>query len=393
MPAPIEDDWSDSDDEIATGVETNVLLGIPDGSVETETDIEDAAVSRIGGLPAFLPSREPPFSSSQCKVCSNPMELLVQVWCPFEDSPMDRALYMWGCARSSCQRQAGSIRAWRGLRYNATYAAKLEKKRAQKQARQKAASPPKIHAGSQPMQSVAAPMAFGFGDQIFGKPTSDTPNQSPLEQDDDHSDADGDDSSASEDSLLTALASATLRDSIWTVAPSYPAIYLSTMPEYIPQPAKSPKILANAGIEDTVEDDGKTSNGATWALEAFENSLEVDNVFDRFTSRVSHTGEQCFRYELKGMPLPFASDEVFESLFPAPPQNLLPVTRANHKIVPAKSKAVQDALKRSKEPGSRGMEWGTCMVFSCENDCCLGDGGKDAKESWREEHVLVQWDE
>ena len=131
MPVSTEDDWSDSDEEIGAGMETNILLGVPEGRVETDADIKDAAVSRIGGLPvralslsivrttcrcgfncipffkAFLPSREPPFSSSQCKVCSDPMELLLQVWCPFEDSPMDRALYVWGCARSSCQRQAG----------------------------------------------------------------------------------------------------------------------------------------------------------------------------------------------------------------------------------------------------------------------------------------------
>lgn len=83
------------------------------------------------------------------------MELLVQLWCPFEESVMDRALYIFGCARSECQHKAGryilstiiiislihpiclhpvlSIRAFRGLRYNASYAAKLEKKRARQQ--------------------------------------------------------------------------------------------------------------------------------------------------------------------------------------------------------------------------------------------------------------------
>ena len=150
-------------------------------------------------------------------------------------------------------------------------------------------------------------------------------------------------------------------------------------------------------------------------------------------------------YELKGIPLPFASDKVFELLFPAATQTPLPVTKADFKVVqPTKHsystasipacpcckssrvfecqlmpnlinvlrdsvddkrldarkltdeqriKAVQDALKRSKEPGSRGMEWGTCMVFSCENDCCLDDRGQDDTECWREEYVLVQWDE
>jgi len=45
-------DWSDSDEEdYFTGIETNVLLGIPDGNIGNENDIIDAAVSRIGGLP------------------------------------------------------------------------------------------------------------------------------------------------------------------------------------------------------------------------------------------------------------------------------------------------------------------------------------------------------
>jgi pre-rRNA-processing protein TSR4 len=39
----------------------------------------------------------------------------------------------------------------------------------------------------------------------------------------------------------------------------------------------------------------------------------------------------------------------------------------------------------------RGMEWGTCLIFSCEKDCCLEDG-KEAQEVWREEVVYIQWD-
>jgi pre-rRNA-processing protein TSR4 len=47
-----EDDWSDSDQEELSDVETPVLLGVPDGPIEVEADdMFDAAVSRIGGLP------------------------------------------------------------------------------------------------------------------------------------------------------------------------------------------------------------------------------------------------------------------------------------------------------------------------------------------------------
>ncbi len=121
-----EDDWSDSDEEVVSDEETSVLLGVPDGPITASSDLTDAAVSRIGGLPvrypmhvpsitmltwfiskAFLVSPDPSLSSSQCKICSKPMELLVQMWCPFEDSPMDRALYIWGCATAACQKKDG----------------------------------------------------------------------------------------------------------------------------------------------------------------------------------------------------------------------------------------------------------------------------------------------
>jgi len=48
---PQDDDWSDSDQEELSDVETSVLLGVPDGPIDVQSDLIDAAVSRIGGLP------------------------------------------------------------------------------------------------------------------------------------------------------------------------------------------------------------------------------------------------------------------------------------------------------------------------------------------------------
>lgn len=42
-----------------------------------------------------------------------------------------------------------------------------------------------------------------------------------------------------------------------------------------------------------------------------------------------------------------------------------------------------------KAQDDEGMEWGTCMVFSCLSNCCK-DG---EKYGWFEEEVLVQWEE
>ncbi|KAF5393794.1 hypothetical protein D9757_000383 [Collybiopsis confluens] len=476
MAPPVEEeDWSDSDEDIGSEVETSVLLGVPDGPITSGSELADAAVSRIGGHPvrvistnAFLPATEPPISSSQCQNCSFPMELLVQMWCPFENSPMDRALYVWGCANPGCQRKDGSVRAWRGLRYNDKYAAKLEAKIARKREQEEAmrraaeqADKAKQAAQSNPfsMKSTsAASNPFGLGAQIFGGakvPTS-TENSNEIEEDqafenqeEDDTESDAESSSSSE-SLLTAMTRTTLDESPWKASPAYmPSLYLSTASEYLPPKPKSKMIPPGAQISDPAADERGRGGGKdiSWAFEPYENSLEVDQVFERFTKRVEYEGEQCIRYELNGTPLPFSSDKIFQSLFPTPITDPLPVIKPDFKVVipprrvyspysspssprllspcpickgkrifecqlmpnlinilrdssnksESKKKmsdeerhaAVQKMLKGGTE---KGMEWGTCMVFSCENDCRVDADGKELKNVWREEHVLVQWD-
>ncbi|ESK97714.1 hypothetical protein Moror_17421 [Moniliophthora roreri MCA 2997] len=443
MSGSIEEDWSDSDEEEYSDVETLVNLGLPDGPLEAKSDACDAAVSRIGGHPAFLPSKEPLITCSQCKNCSYPMELLVQMYCPFEDSPMDRALYIWGCARSECQGKAGSVRAWRGLRYNEEYAKKLEKKLARKrereEAKRKAEEAEKAKAAAKSsnpfsMKGSTAPNnnnPFGLGAQIFGSQPTTTKEDEPESEDSDDDESDND-SVSSEESLITAMASTSITESPWKAAPTYPSLYLSTASEHLPAQSK-PK----AKISE-IDDDGKDTDIATWASEAYENSLEVDHVFDRFSKRVAFEGEQCVRYELDGIPLPFASDAILDKLFPAPPSPTLPVTKPEFKVIPPKPKRTykpdgaipacedckgprvfecqlmpnlinvlrEEAAEKTKNmtiltdeerrkhiqrvlkggSGERGMTWGTCMVFSCKNDCCEG------KEGWKEEVVLIQWD-
>ena len=51
-------------------------------------------------------------------------------------------------------------------------------------------------------------------------------------------------------------------------------------------------------------------------------------------------------------------------------------------------KEVEKALKGEGGVEHSGMEWGTCMVFACEKDCC----GDNEKSVWREEVALTQWE-
>lgn len=147
------------------------------------------------------------------------------------------------------------------------------------------------------------------------------------------------------------------------------------------------------------------------------------------------------RYELGGIPLPFASDDVFDKLFPKPLAPNMPVTKPDSMVTPPakrtynpssisscphckgervfecqlmpnlinilrnknmlgptkpqtdeeRRKEVEAMLKGGNSVELTGMSWGTCLVFSCEKDCCE-ENGMPLKNCWREELVLVQWD-
>ncbi|KAF8627680.1 hypothetical protein AX15_004299 [Amanita polypyramis BW_CC] len=389
-----QETWSDSDDEGQPDIETSVLLGVPDGAIDVATDLTDAAVSRIGGRPTFLPSREPPITSSHCKVCDRPMELLVQIWCPFEGSPMDRALYIWGCARPGCQKKQGSVRAWRGLRYNEKYAVMLKKKLEQKQDKEKSRAAALLEAEKKKELSKINPFSanamstpvIGLGMHIFGSEEA----RSTIGHDEED---DGEESDESEESLLTAMTKTAISDSPWQSAPEYKPVYLSTVPEYLPPPSKS-KLPTGAQVESE-----EARGDFSWMSEKYENSLEIDPVFERFTRRVAAEGEQCIRYELNGVPLPFASDAVYRKLFPLATSESSPVTKGV--MQSAKGTYDPSGVSGCEKCGSKrvfecqlmpnvmnvverkedGMEWGTCLVFSCGTDC--------SSEEWAEEAVVT----
>ncbi|KAF8740006.1 hypothetical protein AX14_003922 [Amanita brunnescens Koide BX004] len=295
---------------------------------------------------------------------------------------------------------SASVRAWRGLRYNEKYAAKLKKKSERKQeqekAKAKAAELPKINPFS---AGVAASVpAFGLGTQIFGEDRSEEPDSAGSGSENEKYESDEDDSDAS--SLLTAMTRAVISESPWRSAPAYEPVYLSTVSESLP-PQPKQKLSSGAQV---LDDDAK----GAWTSEKYENSMYVDPVFERFTRRVAAEGKQCVRYELGGVPLPFASDEVFEKLFP-PAQRAYDVSAVEAcpgcksrrmfecQLMPnlinvvrrGKSEKQQTDMERREEVaralrGGDGMSWGTCIVFSCGRDC--------SESQWLEEAVMIQWD-
>lgn len=224
-----------------------------------------------------------------------------------------------------------SMRVWRGLKFNAAYAAKLSKKKAKeaaKLARQTADEIRKnvenrnrrinpfsvrsrhFHLGMvvhifivndfSQLSTGTSTEASGLGTQLFGFEPSHL-----------HSDAiDGNKSlsaSGSEsedeyrgdgslDAVAEQLASVTLQSpalsSEWSSFPAYKPVYLSTISEYLPSSPKS-KSISESFFDEDLEDNRRA--GKDWGLEGWEKSVDVDGTFEKFLKRVSNENEQCVR--------------------------------------------------------------------------------------------------
>lgn len=149
------------------------------------------------------------------------------------------------------------------------------------------------------MKGSSAPTSspFGLGAQVFGAPASADAPSAPESEElaaGESSEPSSDEEESDEDEeLLTAMASTTLEDSHWKDAPAYPPVYLSTSAEYLPPEPKTRGSQEEALLDEAA--DGKSKEAAGWGLEGYENSMDLDHVFERFMRRVGFQGEQCIR--------------------------------------------------------------------------------------------------
>jgi len=321
------EDYSDSDEDDLPQVQTSVLLGFPDGPIINQVDLTDPRVSRVGGSPAFHNGvAPPPASSSHCKNCSQLMQLLIQMWCPLEGSAYDRACYVWGCARSRCQRKAGSVRAFRFLKYNEKYAKKLQARKEKEVTKLKAAEAAKVAQNqrtipiSNPfsMKSNESSLDWSAGDQLFGAAPTEPPvvsNEDSVKGEEDEegdpSDTEDEEGGPNVPSITTALEATSLSSANeWADVPSYGPIYLDTASEYIAPPARTSK---------STKQTGEGGDEGQWGMEGYENIRQINEVFERFLKRTGEEATQCIRYDLSGVPLAYTEDSVYKRLFPIPP--------------------------------------------------------------------------
>ncbi|WFD19933.1 hypothetical protein MCAP1_002175 [Malassezia caprae] len=437
MPPPYDDDSDfESDEEFS-----EVQLGLADGPLESE-DEANPLVSRIGGRPVWLPlapSKLPPASLVQCQYCKKPMQLLVQIFAPLENSAFDRNLFVWGCSRAACQRKGpGSIKAVRMLKHNQRWAAKLAKqaerqriRKEREEAKRRAEAEAESRRLTQERTTNPFKMGSGgagslLGESLFGASpltTVASPAPPPVEEseeEDDEADFDEDERLAEELAIKASLEEqrAQLQED-WTRSTSHytTSLYLNTIPE--PRRAED-----NQPTSQTPVPVKETSTGGEGEVYEQMTIDGIDDVYEQFTRRLGTEARQVVRYEYEGTPLPFsAAGPLFKQLWPSgwrgpmdtssiPPcphcgaprvfelqlmpnlANLLRVDKLSDagSIMPSSNteehrQAEISSLLGLKDTHSdmcTGIVWSTALVFVCSRDCCPDT------EGWAEEWVGLQ---
>ncbi|KAJ9488462.1 hypothetical protein VN97_g4809 [Penicillium thymicola] len=413
---PYESDSSLDEDFTDTGV----LLGYA-----AEDVIEDV-ISHLGGWPKWLDEASPaPGDFANCKVCNNPMLLLLELHGDLPDHfPTDeRRLYLFGCPRKPCNRKPGSIRAFRAARkvtvggQNKQVEAKTEEPQpaAPEQPKQDLGASlfgatnltSNISSNQNPFSSVSGPTPAGnnpFATPVQATaPTAEKPavSASTLAS----SFADKVRISSSPPSAATKKTPESSTPVPWPAQSAFPApyknFYLDAEYETLSRPS-SPEVPDNVQIE-PMEEEGA---GGGELKDTFESELDKD--FMKFSMRLEHNPEQVLRYEFRGTPLLYSTgDEVGARLHSQNAPNAK-VTTLGAGSIPAceycgsqrvfEFQIVPHAITMLEEgrPGvglgkdDAGMEWGTIIMGVCGKNCTPQELGVTG---WREEWAGVQWEE
>ncbi|GAA5900493.1 hypothetical protein JCM8208_000515 [Rhodotorula glutinis] len=165
---------------------------------------------------------------------------------------------------------------------------------------------------------------------------------------------------------------------------------------------------------------GAAAGGGGWEGEGYEvqKVKGVDEVFLRFQERVQREGKQVVRYEFAACPVPYTASSTAYRLAYPPSSSLATAPGAAGSVAPSVGTYNPSRLPRCRScggatafeaqlmphlvglvngaPGAKegeAQDWATVWVLSCVAECEGGAEGGGEGESWREERVLVEWEE
>ncbi|KAA8646048.1 hypothetical protein EYZ11_001922 [Aspergillus tanneri] len=414
--------------------DTGVLLGYA-----AEDVIEDT-ISHLGGWPSWLDGATPPPAEfASCKVCNQPMVLLLELHGDLPDHFPDneRRLYLFSCPRKACSKKNGSIRALRAsrrLKDQRAPSKKVENQEPPKE-EQRPEAPKQdlgaslfgstsltgsVSANANPFSSSSATSTLS-GNNPFAVPAA-TPTalisqstklaSSQPAPANSLSESFADKVRVSSPPPTTKTPEASGPSAPWPSQSAFPEpykhYYLDAEYETLSRPS-TPAVPENVTIDSTEEEAG---GGSSVELkDALESQL--DKAFIKFSTRLAHNPEQVLRYEFRGSPILYSQTDAVAKFFhdskgassgarvTTVGSGRIRIPRCEYcgservfelQLVPHAISVLEedrDGIGMGPKDDA-GMEWGTIILGVCSKDCAPDKVGVTG---WREEWAGVQWEE
>ncbi|CAG5125104.1 unnamed protein product [Candidula unifasciata] len=97
---------------------STVHVGLLDQKIEN-SQVVSWDINKIGGLPAWICTESSP-SVPECKNCGQISSLISQIYCPLGGSEYNRCIYLFACPRD-CSKQQHGWRVFRSMKHDSTY--------------------------------------------------------------------------------------------------------------------------------------------------------------------------------------------------------------------------------------------------------------------------------
>ncbi|KAH9488247.1 programmed cell death protein [Bulinus truncatus] len=97
----------------------SILIGLIDQEIGNN-DSFSWETSKIGGFPKWINSEKSDIKTD-CKSCGQPLSLVTQIYCPLNGSSYHRCLYVFICSRRECNKQQKGWQVFRSQLYDSTY--------------------------------------------------------------------------------------------------------------------------------------------------------------------------------------------------------------------------------------------------------------------------------
>lgn len=315
-----------------------------------------------------------------------------------EGTYYDRALYVFACGDAGCRRQNGSVRAIRSIRRDEEMEA-AEKKREEDE---KAAEEKEKEDRKEKIAQMSKDI-FDNSQESEGNNAFETANpfaaadpfaKKPAKEDTTANNEKDDEKTPTTTTTFAETSAKVKKDQVF---PAYPSYYI-TVEEEVIGPTKPDPLMEKANVEvleggadDNSTEGGESSRGNSQQKELI-NAIEgasMDELFQKFIKTVDHNPEQVLRYERPLEPLLYNSDDSVAKILKSgaiPKSDNGSERKVELQVMPHAIMVLEEYQEIID-----GMEWGTIIVATAENDEIesLDSNGVGYSEEW----VGVQWEE